>query len=165
MNYFEANKTVEDIKAKYRRLALHYHPDQGGDEEKMKAINQEYHEALKRSHGATTQGSDGKEHTYYYNATTEQAVIDKLNELIRMALPDTRIMLVGTWLWVDGNTKPVREKLKDAGLQWHTEREKWYWHQGKYRRGKSAADFGTIVAKYGYEEFEPEKRKQLGKTA
>jgi curved DNA-binding protein CbpA len=32
----------EKIKLKYRQLALKYHPDRGGDEEKMKLINMAY---------------------------------------------------------------------------------------------------------------------------
>ena len=32
----------EEIKKAYRRLALKYHPDRGGDEEKFKEINEAY---------------------------------------------------------------------------------------------------------------------------
>lgn len=161
MEYFLGLHTVEEIKSKYRRLAMHYHPDRGGDAEAMKSINREYHEALRRYHGAKTEGSEGKEHTYYYNEAIEQAVIEKLADLIQLSLPGVRIMLVGTWLWVDGETKLVKEQLKSAGLQWHTQREKWYWHTGRYRRGASHADFDKIVVKYGYREFESKKRKEL----
>lgn len=40
--YFTACTTLEELKAEYRRLALLHHPDVGGDEEAMKAINAEY---------------------------------------------------------------------------------------------------------------------------
>jgi DnaJ-class molecular chaperone len=32
----------EEIKAKYRELAMRYHPDKGGNDEKMKEVNQAY---------------------------------------------------------------------------------------------------------------------------
>lgn len=38
-NYFENVKTLNDLKAEYRRLVLKHHPDVGGDVETMKAIN------------------------------------------------------------------------------------------------------------------------------
>lgn len=161
MNYFAGINSVEQVKSTYRKLAMRHHPDRGGDDETMKLINCQYHEALQRCHGATTKGSGGKEHTYYYNEAGEQAVIDKLAELIGLKLPDIRIMLVGTWVWIDGATKLVKDQLKSAGLHWHPQREKWYWHTGSYRRGSSNADFASLATKYGYREFETDKRKQL----
>ena len=34
--------SVEEIKRAYRSLALRFHPDRGGDEERMKEINEAY---------------------------------------------------------------------------------------------------------------------------
>lgn len=42
MKYFASVKSYEDLKAKYRTLALANHPDKGGSEDAMKAINNEY---------------------------------------------------------------------------------------------------------------------------
>lgn len=39
---FENVKNLEGLKAEYRRLAMLYHPDQGGSEEEMKRVNSEY---------------------------------------------------------------------------------------------------------------------------
>lgn len=160
-NYFADVAGVEQIKARYRELAFEYHPDRGGDTETMKIINCQYHERLKGCDSSTTRGSDGESHTYYYHQEREAAVAEKLAEIIARNLPDIRIMLVGTWLWVDGNTKPVKNQLKELGLKWHSKREKWYWNTGGYRRGNSNADFGEIAAKYGYEEFASENRRKL----
>lgn len=43
--YFENVRTLDELKAEYRRLAMKHHPDRGGDVETMKAINAE-HDAL-----------------------------------------------------------------------------------------------------------------------
>lgn len=40
--YFVSVKSLADLKNQYRTLALANHPDRGGDEEAMKAINAEY---------------------------------------------------------------------------------------------------------------------------
>lgn len=159
--YFVGVTTVEEIKARYRRLAMDLHPDRGGDAEAMKVLNREYHEVLRKCHGTTSHQTTGEERTYYYNEAVEQAVMDKLAEILRLNLPNVRVMLVGTWIWVDGDTKPVRERIKSHGLRWHHKREKWYWHTGSYRRGQSDGDFSELAAKYGYREFESNKRQKL----
>lgn len=42
LKYFVSVKSLVDLKNQYRALALANHPDKGGDEEVMKAINAEY---------------------------------------------------------------------------------------------------------------------------
>lgn len=42
MKYFTNCRTLDELKKEYRRLAMLNHPDRGGDEETMKAINNEY---------------------------------------------------------------------------------------------------------------------------
>ncbi len=46
-NYYEVlgvakDATVDDIKKAYRKAALQHHPDQGGDAEKFKEVNEAY---------------------------------------------------------------------------------------------------------------------------
>lgn len=41
LTYFVGVTTLDDLKKTYRHLAMQYHPDCGGDAEKMKAINTE----------------------------------------------------------------------------------------------------------------------------
>ena len=42
MKYFTNCRTLDELKKEYRRLAMLNHPDRGGDEATMKAINNEY---------------------------------------------------------------------------------------------------------------------------
>ena len=42
MKYFTTCTTLDELKKEYRRLAMANHPDRGGDETTMKAINAEY---------------------------------------------------------------------------------------------------------------------------
>src|SRR6056297_525822 len=50
MTYFLDVKEKTALKSKYRRLSLMYHPDKGGEVEKMQEINEEYN-LLKRTFG------------------------------------------------------------------------------------------------------------------
>jgi len=153
--YFNHLHTVEDIKREYRRLAWLHHPDRdGGDTATMQRINAEYEMALKRCDGQTSQGSDGKDHTYHYDQKKERDLIDKINELLSLKLEDINIWLVGTWLWIDGDTKPHREALKAAKCRWHRKRQKWYWHSGKWQGRRSKKGFSHLAAKYGLEKQE-----------
>lgn len=40
--YFEHCTTLDELRAEYRRLIKMHHPDEGGDAETMKAINNAY---------------------------------------------------------------------------------------------------------------------------
>ena len=50
MTYFTDVKEKQDLKLKYRKLSFLYHPDKGGQLEKMQAINEEYN-VLKHTFG------------------------------------------------------------------------------------------------------------------
>ncbi|MGI2906161.1 hypothetical protein [Tolypothrix sp. VBCCA 56010] len=152
-NYFASTNTVEDIKTLYRNLAMQHHPDRGGNEEVMKEINRQYHEALKACEGKTSQTAEGDERTYHYKADVENELMDKLLELLK--LRSLNIALIGYWIWVSGDTKPNREALKAAGLQWHSERKVWYYKpQGWKKSKKSKGSLTELAQKYGYKGFQ-----------
>lgn len=46
--YFETCKTLDELKAEYRKSALANHPDAGGSKEAMQEINAAYGEAFER---------------------------------------------------------------------------------------------------------------------
>ena len=161
--FFANCKTVNEIKQEYRRLCFIHHPDIGGDTATMQRLNDEYHEALRNVDGQTSQGSDNRPHVYRYNEAVEQAVMDKVNELLALRLTDVEIMLVGIWVWVSGDTRPVKDQLKAVGLGWHGKRKMWCWHPKEYRsRYNGKASFGDICNVYGVAKFENEKQAQIG---
>lgn len=165
MKYFDGVKTPEEAKKIYYRLAMQFHPDRGGNAEVMKLVNAEYHEILARLHGHTSTGSDNKEHRYQYSRDVEQAVMDKLSEILGLRRDDIKVMLVGTWLWISGETRPIKDWLKANGYRWQPHREMWSFTANPYRhRGKPTASFAGMARTYGYREFKPgaDKNDRLG---
>lgn len=156
--YFTGLHTVEAIKAAYRTLAMQHHPDKGGDEETMKEINRQYHEALKACNGKQTEGKE-----YRYMQEVEQELMDKLLELLR--LRGLHIALIGYWIWVSGDTKTNREALKAAGLQWHSGRQHWYYKPKHWRKSRrSQGNLAELARKYGYREFETGEKENIPAT-
>lgn len=127
--YFVDVTTPAEIKSLYRKLAMEHHPDRGGDTRVMQDINAEYHRILESKHGFTTKGSDGKEHTYYYTYWREDLLTKVLEQLFALNLPDdVEIDIIGSWIWITGNTKPVKDKLKTIDrVRFNSRRRCWQW--------------------------------------
>ncbi len=140
MDYFCNCKTVEELKAEYKRLARKNHPDVGGDTATMQEINRQYEAAFNRANG-----NDG--------ATTETAAdfISIINAL--MKIHGIVCELCGSWIWISGDTRPVKDELKAAGCRWAAKKKMWYWKPaGEYHRGSNAS-MEHIRAKYGSQVF------------
>ena len=44
------------------------------------------------------------------------------------------IEVCGSWVWVSGDTKPHKERLKALGFCWHSKKHCWYKSSNGYRR-------------------------------
>ena len=141
--------TVEQIKINYKKLVVKHHPDLGGDLETMKALNNAYEAALKSCNGQTSKDDQGQEYTYKYNQEIEKALMDKIIELLSLNMENVEIDLIGTWIWITGDTKPVKDKIKQAGCTWHSKRGCWYFKIGKYYGRSSPDSLEELAKKYG----------------
>ena len=153
--------TVESAKKLYRILAMQWHPDRGGDNEVMKVVNAEYHKILEMLNGQVSRDADDREHTYRYDRSAEQAVMDKLAETLRADLPGCEAWLIGRWLWLVGDTKPCKETIKALGYWWSGERRCWYWRQ-KAGYGHSRYGLDTIAWRYGCRVFDGKASEETG---
>lgn len=78
----------------------------------------------------------------------EQALTSLLASLSKIV--GINVLLVGTWLWIDGDTKPVKEQLKSLGFRWHSQKKMWYMSlSGEYFKTKTKTHFIDIAMKYG----------------
>jgi len=147
-HFTPAPKTLEELKAMYRKLAIKHHPDVGGVAEVMKAVNNEYDELfskLKDIHKT----KDGEIYTAK-NTTTETAEHFKnlINEL--MKIDGIVIEIIGCFVWVTGDTKPNKEKLKALKFQWHSKKSAWYLKPEEYRnKSRKYYNLDEIRQMYG----------------
>jgi len=141
-------QTAEELKKQYRELALKHHPDGGGNAETMKAINNEY-DALFPKLKNIHKNKDGETYTANKETTeTADSFKDLITELMRM--DEIIIEIVGCFVWVTGNTKPHKDKLKELRFQWHSKKIAWYLKPEDYKkRSRKDYDMDEIRAMYG----------------
>jgi len=58
--------------------------------------------------------------------------LDKIYELQNRGL---KVELIGSWVWVSGNTRPHKELLKSYKFKFSKNKRAWSYHQGgRYRK-------------------------------
>lgn len=168
MKYFENLSTMEIVKKQYRKLAMKYHPDRGGSEEIFKEINNEYEEALNIAKNNELRKTKSKKEedfikNQYKNSSNFRGIMDKLIQLVNI-----NIEICGTWLYITGNTYPVKDYLKNEfGAFWSKSKKCWIispegknFHKSKGYKGKNMSSIRTV---YGSEKIKSEGTLLLGK--
>lgn len=66
------------------------------------------------------------------------------------------VELCGNWLWISGDTRQYKDRLKALGCRWAPKKMKWYWmpeeeRHARHYRGKST--MAEIRNKYGSTRF------------
>ena len=151
-------KSEAGLKAAYRKASLKYHPDKGGDVELMKLVNAAY-DFLKKCESWWTGEQARKAKRTTPLTETIQALIDKIK-----SFPGCKIEIIGSWLWISGNTKPFKEQLKEYGFKFSRNKVAWYYHEDKYRKfSKKNFSMNEIRSMHGSEDIESEanNNKQL----
>lgn len=143
-NYFKGIATLEELKRAYRKLAMAFHPDKGGDAETMKAINNEYEAKFNELKNA-----------YNTGRTEEQQIKECPEEFINVIiniidLEGIEIELCGSWIWVSGQTYEHKDVLKENGFMWANKKKMWYWRSEENAvTSRKSKDMGEIRSKYG----------------
>ena len=152
--------TLEELKALYKKLAMKFHPDRGGDLETMKKLNNEYDSLFLKLKNIHT---NAKGETYEKETTeTPEQWKDIVNQLINLNLQNVKIEVIGSFLWLSGETKPYREDLKAIGFRWSSNKTAWYLAPEGYKktsRKKFAMD--DIRNLYGSDTIKPTVKKQI----
>ncbi|ULT38718.1 hypothetical protein KRR40_26965 [Niabella defluvii] len=155
MKFFNDCTTLDEVKALYRKLAFEYHPDRGGDTAIMQAINTEYAYATALLLKGANLSQEDTDKEIRFSDEYRKVVEAIIN------LPGIRIELVGLWIWVTGDTKPVRKQLREAGLFYASKKEAWYYRSSDLKELRSSQkSLDQIRSKYGSEEVKTGKTKK-----
>jgi hypothetical protein len=148
-DFFESYKTLDEVKTLYRTIAKEHHPDKGGDIETMQAINSQYtlkcESIIKGSNLFTPEEAD-----------TELLNTEKYKEALQaiIFLDGLNIELVGTWIWVTGETRKHKDVLKKALFCFAPKKVAWYFRTAEYKvHNLIPMSLDEIRAKYGSEKI------------
>ena len=131
MKHFSSVTSLDDLKLQYKKLAFKNHPDRGGKTEVMQEINNEYEQLLNRiiNEASKDQYQDSSENGRgFWSSRSEHSEVEKkvkqaIDAIINLDGLD--IEIIGVWVWVSGDTKQHKDKLKEAGFVWNRVQCKW----------------------------------------
>ena len=127
MQFFQNIIDLHDLKKEYKKLCKIHHPDLGGSTKVMQQINRQYNEILE------TQVF--QDHFKSEECKTSMEVEKAMREVIEklIVLKGISLEICGTWLWITGNTYPVKEAIKAAGCYFARKKVAWYWRPAEQK--------------------------------
>jgi hypothetical protein len=148
--FFNGCTTIEEVKKRYKELAVLHHPDKGGDLRTMQELNAEYQRIIK-SNQFEFKTEEEREDCLIYP--------DVINKLI--LIDGIIIEIIGRWVWVSGNTYAHRAELKEIGLFFAPKKMMWYYRPPHEKSpNHKPMDIEKIRAKYGSDLIETKKESK-----
>ena len=137
---------INEAKKVYKTLAKKLHPDVGGSEEEFKILNSVYNDFIENK-------------IYFSNDFKIDLDLEKIISQI-LHFENITIELVGSWIWLSGDTKEIKDKLKELGFKWASKKKMWYYGEMKGKsHGEKSID--EIKDKYGSKTFKKKENEKL----
>ena len=143
---FQDIEGINEAKKIYKILAKKLHPDIGGSEEDFKILNEIYNNLIEHK-------------IYFSNSSKFDIELEKIISLI-LHFENINIELVGSWIWVSGDTKEIKEKLKEIGFKWASKKKMWYYGEMK-AKNPNPKSMEEIKTKYGSETLKSNEKKKI----
>ena len=144
---FKGVEGINEAKKIYKTLAKKLHPDMvGGDEESFKLLNAIYTDLIEHK-------------IYFSNDFKIDVELEKVISLI-LHFENITIELVGSWVWVSGDTKEIKDKLKELGFKWASKKKMWFYGEMKGRNPQEKS-MEEIKSKYGSETLKTNDKKKI----
>lgn len=175
-NHF-AGCNLDNVRARYKDLAMMYHPDRGlptSDLRIMQEVNDQYHSFLKSLDGkqfekrSSNPNTTQKEYyTFRYDWKKEEELRAKIDQVIGLKLENITLEVNGSWIWI-GNTSKDQASLFNRhglGFKFSGEHVKWYWHKqinSPFKTRRSGLTYDQIKQLHGSETIEHERNRQIG---
>ena len=133
---FKGIEGINEAKKIYKQLARKLHPDVGGSDELFKMLNSIYTNILENG-------------IYFSNEFKFDLEIEKIISQI-LHYENILIEVVGSWVWVSGDTREIKEKLKELNFKWASKKKLWFYGEMK-GRNPNEKSMEDIKSKYGCE--------------
>ena len=143
---FQDIEGINEAKKIYKTLAKKLHPDIGGSEEEFKLLNEIYNHLIEHK-------------IYFSNSSKIDIELEKIISLI-LHFENINIELIGSQVWVSGDTKEIKEKLKEIGFKWASKKKMWYYGEMK-AKNPNPKSMEEIKAKYGSETLKSDEKKRI----
>ena len=139
---------INEAKKVYKTLAKKLHPDVGGSEEEFKILNAVYNDFIENK-------------IYFSNDFKIDLDLEKIISQI-LHFENITIELVGSWIWLSGDTKEIKDKLKELGFKWASKKKMWYYGEMKGKsHGEKSLD--EIKDKYGSKTFKKKEKEKVAR--
>lgn len=143
---FKGIEGINEAKNIYKQLAKKLHPDVGGDEESFKLLNAIYTDLIEHK-------------IYFSNDFKIDIELEKIISLI-LHFENITIELIGSWVWVSGDTKEIKDKLKELDFKWASKKKMWFYGEMK-GRNPNEKSMEEIKSKYGSETLKTNDKKKI----
>jgi hypothetical protein len=169
MKYFNNCKTLDEIHTLYRQLAMQHHPDHGVDTSTMQEINIQYADALTRAQLGNERSRQAAAHTAGKKTYADFHDLDDVFQVLTRKImfildlsSNLQVELTGAWLWIHGDTRPVKEELKAEGFRWAPDKKLWF-YAGVPTFNRQRRSMDEIRGMYGSHIFynKPEEAQAL----
>lgn len=145
---------VDSLKRAYFKLAKVYHPDAGGTKEQFQKLQKEYEGLFKTIMSGSNLSANDIANEIELDENLRKAV-DAI-----IGIPQLNVELIGKWIWVSGNTYPIRNELKNAGFMFAPVKKMWY-YKGIESAGRGKLTIDEIRKKYGSQVIQKEGMKKI----
>lgn len=157
LKYFQNIETLDDLKQEYRKLMMRYHPDRNpNNTEEATRISQEINAEYEYLFNLVKNIKRNKEgETYTSNQQTQEAPDEFINIINALMKYDSiSIDLVGSWLWIGGDTKAIKEELKALGFKYAPNKCRWYKTFEPYKKKTSTIyTYDALKSMFGFTNF------------
>jgi len=145
---------IDSLKKSYFKLAKVYHPDAGGTKEQFQRLQKEYDGLFKTIMSGSNLSASDIANEIELDENLRQAV-DAI-----IGIPSLNVELIGKWIWVSGNTYPIKNELKNAGFMFAPVKKMWY-YKGIESAGRGKLTIDEIRKKYGSQAIQKESMKKI----
>ncbi len=157
MKHFNATN-LQELREQYKKLSFQHHPDISGYDSTaiMQEINNQYDELSKQFAAGTKFETSENDFSELFK--------QKIDILIR--IKNIEIEIIGNWLWVTGETKPVKELLKEMKFMFSPKKIAWYFKNYTYhKKNKEIEDLDGIRNIFGSSKIKKEDNTKMGVLA